>query len=94
MSSGEGRADSQSEDENASQLVDMISESAERYRDILRSVLLSAGSLVREPPPAYIPAGRLPLDDIMRWVGVGADFGAFHAERVPQVGGEVELPAS
>jgi len=50
-------------------------------------------SLVRKPPPAYMPAEGLPHDEVMRWlegfqVSVDDPPGAHRANRILQVGGE------
>ena len=61
---GADRADSWGEHENASQLV---STRLGKYDVDLPHPFLSAESLVREPPPAYMPVEGFPRE-VMRWV--------------------------
>jgi len=60
---GMDRVDSQSEHENPPRLVKMRSGMTGRNHVTLPRVILSDETLVREPPPAYIPAGNSSWQD-------------------------------
>jgi len=89
---GADRVDSRGEHESASQLEDLLSGRTEGYHAILPR---GFQDLVREPPPAYMPAG-LPRDEVVRWVvgfqvSVDDPLGAPHPNKIPEVGGESRI---
>ena len=92
----ENRVDSRGEHENALQQVDVPSGRMEGYHTIVARGSNIVNGLVREPVPAYMPTGRLPHDEVMRWVegflvGLDGPLGETRPDGVPRVGGESRI---
>jgi len=65
---GTGCVNLQSGHENASQLVDMQSGRTKRYHGTFSHAAFPSVESLVEPPPAYIPAGGLLHDEVVRCV--------------------------